>query len=312
MDLINQIGISYKAGYLIQGNQLERCKTSTKLQSYNTELQMRSDGKDFDISNILKAYRGNIIFHVPPINPNLSNIKNLDSKVKKLVSNNIKMITIDASNLLLDLFEWSTVDEQKKYFLNIVTGIATLASNRIIIAVENTACTDQKTFGYNINQVSDIIVYARRLLVKDFGFTEEEASNYVGLCLNVDSALKNEKDLSLEKWFKITNNNIKCIKFSKIEKDYDLLIDNILDLCIEFNYENPILFETTLELETISDEYKYIEQKVKDKLKEKDIKISSYNIKPINNTGFSNIIIISIIVITIVIGILMVMVKIKS
>ena len=54
MDLINQIGISYKANYLVQGNQLERCKTSTKLQAYNTELQMRSDGKDFDITSILK------------------------------------------------------------------------------------------------------------------------------------------------------------------------------------------------------------------------------------------------------------------
>lgn len=312
MDLINQIGISYNAGYLVQGNQLERCKTSTKLQSYNTELQMRSDGKDFNITNILKSYKGNIIFHVPPVNSNLSNLKNLDMKIKKLISNNIKMITIDASNLSIDLFEWSTIDEQKKYFLNIVTGIATLASNKIVVAIENTSEHNQdKVFGHNINQVSDIIVYARRLLVKDFGFTEDEASYYVGLCLNVNSIIKNEGIQSLDKWFKITNNNIKCIKFSKIENDYDELIDKILELSIENNYENPILLDTSSELELISEEYKYIDEKVKSKLKEKNIKIGSYKIKPIMNNGFSNVIVISIIVITIAIAILMVTLKLR-
>lgn len=312
MDLVNQIGISYKSGYLVQGNQLERCKTSTKLQAYNTELQMRSDGKDFNISNILKSYRGNIIFHVPAINANLSNLKNLDSKIKKLVTNNIKMITIDASNLSLDLFEWSTIEEQKKYFLNIVTGIATLASNKIIVAVENTSSTNSdKKFGYNINQVSDTIIYSRRLLVKDFGFTEQEASEYVGLCLNVNSAIKGSGLDILEKWFKITNNNIKCIKFSRSDKEYDNIIDKILELCLENNYDKPILFETTLELEMIGNEYKYIDEKVKNKLKEKDIKINPYKIKPITSAGFSNIIVISIIVITIAIAILMVIVKMR-
>lgn len=313
MDLINQIGISYEAGYLVQGNQLERCKTSTKLQSYNTELQMRSDGKDFDISNILKSYRGNIIFHVPAINPNLSNLKVTEQKIRKLITNNINMITIDASNLSLDLFEWSTIDEQKKYFLNIVTGIATLASNKIVVAIENTNDNlDGKTFGYSLNQVSDTIIYSRRLLVKDFGFTEEEASYYIGLCLNVDAAIKNEGFDSLDKWFKITNNNIKCIKFSKTENDYDNLIDKILEIAINNNYENPILFETKLELEMISSEYKYFEDKVKNKLKEKGMKVGAYKIKPIVNTGFSNIIVISIIVITIVIAIMMVALKLKQ
>lgn len=310
MDLINQIGISYKSGYLVQGNQLERCKTSTKLQAYNTELQMRSDGKDFNITNILKLYGGNIIFHAPAININLSNLKNLESKIKKLVENNIKMITIDASNLSLDLFEWSTIEEQKKYFLNIVTGIATLASNKIVVAVENTNSKDGKKFGYNISQVSDTIFYSRKLLVKDFGFSEEEASEYIGLCLNVNPAIDGLSIDTLDRWFKISN--IKCIKFSKSDDNYDALIDKILNLCLENDYSNPILFETTLELEMIADEYKYIDGKIKTKLKENDIKISQYKMKPISSTGFSNIIVISIIVITIAIAILMVIVKIKG
>ena len=62
----------------------------------------------------------------------------------------------------------------------------------------------------------------------------------------------------------------------------------------------------------ISSEYKYFEDKVKNKLKEKGIKVGTYKIKPIVNTGFSNIIVISIIVITIVIAIMMVALKLKQ
>ena len=37
MDLIKNLGISYRAGYLVQGNQIERCNTSTSLNVLNTE-----------------------------------------------------------------------------------------------------------------------------------------------------------------------------------------------------------------------------------------------------------------------------------
>lgn len=313
MNLINQIGISYKAGYLVQGNQLERCTTSTKLRAYNTELQMRSDGKDFDITNILKSYRGNIIFHVPTVSIDLSNLKSLNSKVRNLLNNEIKMITINASNLSLDLFEWSTIEEQKKYFLNIVTGIATLAANKIIVSIENMPSTGNNSmFGSNYNQISDIIVYSRKLLIKDFGFTEKDATNYIGICLNISTLVKEEGIESISKWFSIFNKNIKCIKFSKTDEDYDKIIDNILDLVIKNDYNNPILFETKLELEEIENDYTYINDKIKDKLKQNNIPIEEYKIKPITDSGFSNIIVLSIIVITIVIAVLMILVKIKS
>ena len=313
MDLINQIGISYKAGYLVQGNQLERCKTSTKLQAYNTELQMRSDGKDFDIASILKDYRGNIIFNIPPVNPDLGNLKSLDSKVKNLVNNNINMVTIPASNVSLELFEWSTIEEQKKYFSNIVTAIATLASNKIVVLIENMDNSSSNgCFGHNITQISDIIIYSKKMLMKDFGFSEEDANKYVGLCLNVDNVIRNESATDITKWLKVFNNDIDCIKISSDIDSYEQVLDIILKECINEKFDIPILLQTEKELEEIGKDYKYLDQKVRNLLKQNNIDISPNKIKPIIDAGYTNIIVISIILITIFIAILMVLVKIRS
>lgn len=311
MDLLNQIGISYIANYLLQGNQLEKCKNSTKLQAFYTELKMRSDGKDFDITNIKKNYKGNVVFHLPSINVNLNNLNKIAANVRKLIDNGIQMVTIDASNLSLDLFEWSTVEEQKKYFLNMVTGVATLASNKIIVAVENTH-NENNTFGYNISQVTDLVVYARRLLVKDFGFSEEEAKHYVGISLNINSIIKNENIDSIDKWFKITKDNLKCIKFKKIKEDYESLLQKIFELCIDNNLECPIFFQTKSEMEEVNEEYTYIIKFIKNLLKEKDIKPGTFKIKSNASAGFSNILILSIIALTIGAAVFMFLIKIRQ
>ena len=188
MDLMENLGISYKANYLIQGNQIERCNVSNKLNVLNTELMLRTDGKDSNIDNILKNYKGNITFHLPAINPDLSNLDVVNNVVKTLKEHNINLITIEASNLLLDLFEWSTVEEQKKYFLNMVTAIATIASNKINVAIQNLKPNDKEPkFGCTMSQITDLMVYSKRLLVKDFGIKEEEADKLIGISLNVDN-----------------------------------------------------------------------------------------------------------------------------
>ena len=128
---LNNIGISYSGSYLLQGNQIERLKKSLELKANTTELLLRTDKKECDIDSLRKVYNGNILFHVPAINPDLANLKIVNEIVRNLKENKIELITINASNLSLDLFEWSTLDEQKKYFLNIVTAISTLASNKI-------------------------------------------------------------------------------------------------------------------------------------------------------------------------------------
>ena len=308
MGLMDKLGISYKANYLVQGNQIERCNVSKKLGVSNTELMIRTDGKDSNLDNILKNYNGNIVFHLPAVNINLSNLDVVNDVAKKLKSHNVKLITIDASNLSLDLFEWSTLDEQKLYFLNMVTAIATIASNKIEVAIQNLSPDDSETkYGSTMEQITDLLVYTKNMLVKDFGFKEEDANKYVGISLNVDNINLVNKNESIINYLEVFNNYIKCIKIHDIEK-----IEEVLKF-IE-DKDIPIFMTTKSDLDEIENEYeefknvviKYLEDKCEIvKKTKKTVK------KEKNNKGFSNIVIYTMIVLTIAIIILMFMVKLR-
>ena len=309
MDILKNLGISYKASYLVQGNQMERCNTSTSLNVENTELQVRTDGKDFNINNILKTYKGNIVLHLPPVNPDLSNLELVNDVVKKIKDSKIKLVTINASNLALNLFEWSTLEEQKKYFLNIVTSVATIASNKIEVAFENlNPKANEVMFGSNINQMTDIIVYARRLLTKDFGFTEEEAEKYVGITLDVNNVNTDAEKDNILNWFEVFNESIKVIKFQTIEQ-----LRMIYDILKDREYNGYIFYETKSDLDDIKNEYSDLETYLIEELKKKGVEIKPKKTKKIkkDNKGFSNIMITTMIVLTIVIVILMFIVKLR-
>ncbi len=306
---LENIGIFYNAGYLIQGNQIERCKKSLQLNVGITELLLRSDKKDCDIKNIKKVYKGSVLFHLPSINPDLDNLKTINELVRVLVENDIKMVTINASNLSLDLFEWSTLDEQKKYFLNIVTSIATLASNKIEVLIDNLSTkVKNPMFGSNITQITDIIIYSRKMLIKDFGFKEDMAKKYINLSLNIDNIDVNEGRESLENWFEIFKGSISCIKISDINNaDKIRKAVNIY----EKNCENPlILLKTNSDLDYIDSEYikltSITNNNVNIKISEKNDLETSLNIKKI-----SNIIIIGMIVLTLIILCMMFIIKLK-
>lgn len=307
MDLINKIGISYKAGYLVQGNQIERCKTSTQLNVNNTLLQIRSDGKNSDISSLSKVYKGNIIYHLPSINPDLSNLKTVDSLVKKIKETNSNVVSINASNLSSDLFEWSTLDEQKKYFLNVVTSIATIASNKVEVAIENLKPNDVNSmFGSNISQITDIIVYARRLLIKDFGFNEEEAEKYIGVSINIDNINLEDDSESILNYFEVFNNAVKLVKISNLNN-----LNDLLDIMIDKKCDCPLFLQTTSDLDEIKNEYDELKNMVIDKLNDNNMSVEeTINIKN-DNKGISNILIISMILLTIVIVVLMFINKLK-
>lgn len=249
---LENIGISYNASYLLQGNQIERCKKSIDLNVKVTELLLRTDKKDCDIDNIKKVYKGKVLFHVPAINPDLANLKSVNELVRTLSGNGIKMITINASNLSLDLFEWSTLEEQKKYFLNIVTAIATLASNKIEVAIDNLKHNESNTmFGSDIAQVTDIIVYSRKMLVKDFGFKEDVAEKYIGLSLNIDNIDFSSDKENLNNWFEVFNNSIKCIKISNLDNEKNIKL--ITDMCKKNNY--VVLLKTESDLDEVDEQY---------------------------------------------------------
>lgn len=249
---LENVGISYNASYLLQGNQIERCKKSIDLNAKVTELLLRTDKKDCDIDNIKKVYKGKVLFHVPAINPDLANLKSVNELVRTLSENGIKMITINASNLSLDLFEWSTLEEQKKYFLNIVTAIATLASNKIEVAIDNLKRNESNTmFGSDIAQVTDIIVYSRKMLVKDFGFKEDVAEKYIGLSLNIDNIDVSSDKENLNNWFEVFNNSIKCIKISNLDNEKNIKL--ITDMCKKNNY--IVLLKTESDIDEVDEQF---------------------------------------------------------
>ncbi len=249
---LENVGISYNASYLLQGNQIERCKKSIDLNVKVTELLLRTDKKDCDIDNIKKVYKGKVLFHVPAINPDLANLKSVNELVRTLSENGIKMITINASNLSLDLFEWSTLEEQKKYFLNIVTAIATLASNKIEVAIDNLKHNESNTmFGSDIAQVTDIIVYSRKMLVKDFGFKEDVAEKYIGLSLNIDNIDFSSDKENLNNWFEVFNNSIKCIKISNLDNEKNIKL--ITDMCKKNNY--IVLLKTESDIDEVDEQF---------------------------------------------------------
>ena len=251
---LNNIGISYSGSYLLQGNQIERLKKSLELKANTTELLLRTDKKECDIDSLRKVYNGNILFHVPAINPDLANLKIVNEIVRNLKENKIELITINASNLSLDLFEWSTLDEQKKYFLNIVTAISILASNKIEVAVDNIKYEENNNlFGSNIAQMTDIIVYSRKMLVRDFGFREDEAEKYIGLSLNIDNIRTDSSKESLENWMEVFSNSIKCIKISNTN-DTDK-INKMLDIMEKDNKDYTILLSTNSDLDEINSGY---------------------------------------------------------
>ncbi len=251
---LNNIGISYSGSYLLQGNQIERLKKSLELKANTTELLLRTDKKECDIDSLRKVYNGNILFHVPAINPDLANLKIVNEIVRNLKENKIELITINASNLSLDLFEWSTLDEQKKYFLNIVTAISTLASNKIEVAVDNIKYEENNNlFGSNIAQMTDIIVYSRKMLVRDFGFREDEAEKYIGLSLNIDNIRTDSSKESLENWMEVFSNSIKCIKISNTN-DIDK-INKMLDIMEKDNKDYTIFLSTNSDLDEINSGY---------------------------------------------------------
>lgn len=251
---LNNIGISYSGSYLLQGNQIERLKKSLELKANTTELLLRTDKKECDIDSLRKVYNGNILFHVPAINPDLANLKIVNEIVRNLKENKIELITINASNLSLDLFEWSTLDEQKKYFLNIVTAISTLASNKIEVAVDNIKYEENNNlFGSNIAQMTDIIVYSRKMLVRDFGFREDEAEKYIGLSLNIDNIRTDSSKESLENWMEVFSNSIKCIKISNTN-DIDK-INKMLDIMEKDNKDYTILLSTNSDLDEVNSGY---------------------------------------------------------
>ncbi len=324
MDIIKNLGISFRGDYINQGSLIEKSKKASELNTDYTEFVIRNDGKGIFNENLSSYYNGNIILHLPTINNNQTNLKNVKDIVISLLTNNIKLLVIDASTLSSDTFDWSTTEEQQNYLKNMANGIASLCEFNIDIAIENTSKDkNELLFGRTVSNMSDLLVYTRNALVEKYNYTREQANNRVGISLNLRKLRKTNNSLELNTWFKVFYNDIKCIKVNDIENTLSD-INNLYDLIISTNMDVPVLYETKSELEKIVNEYKkykfIVNKKSRNELLNfegyQEIPDSTYNEYNYNiassQSGFTNAIVIIMIILTLIIAVLMVLVKLKG
>ena len=319
------IGISYIGDYLVQGSQIDKCKKSTDLEIKNTEFTIKDNRKDTSFDKITSYYSDNIYIHFNAINNNQSNLKTTKEIILSLLKYNIKMITIDASTLSYDTFEWSTIGEQQNYIKNMAKALASLVSNNTILAIENPDLDkNEKIFGSTIKNLSDLLVYTKKILVEEYDFPKDKVNDYVGISLNLGNLVKSNDIVNINEWFKIFYNDIKCIKVRNLVNNLSLL-DNILNIVLENSLNIPILLELDNELEEIKSEYNKFEFLINKKMKNEVISFEGYKgIKKKNNNdiinddfnlvkenGFTNIVVILIIVFTVITALLMLMVELK-
>ena len=226
------------------------------------------------------------------------------------------MITINPTNLMVSNFEWSTKKEQEKLFKNITESIALLTSHKIVVALENPIDTKEKVYyGHDVEQMSDILVYSRKVLTKNFKFRENDSQKYIKVCLNTSKL----SEKNIEKWLTTFNDSLECIKI-KNNNTFEYVINYVKGNNLSNSLK--ILLSTNSDLDNVISEYKEFrsyfveskkkvtkEQHVKTVQKVEKKKVSKKNDK---SDKYANIVQICIIVITIIIMLLMIYVKFKS
>ena len=321
MNLINKIGISYNGNYINQGSQIDKCKKATDIGAKYIEFNVRNDGKDTDFFNLTTYFQNELIFHLPTINTNQTNLKKVKELISTVLKNNIKLFVLDASTLTYETYDWSTVEEQQNYLKNMAKGIASLIDYNIDIAIENTYKDDEGIlFGKTLSNISDLLVYTRNTLVEEYGFTREKANEKIGISLSLKKLRLSNEDLV--KWLKVFNNDIKCIKVDNIESNLEEL-DTLLNELKDSEINAPILLETKEELEKITNEYKKFEFLIIKKDNNEplnfdnyqvieDSKYNEYNYNMSSNQGgFTNIVIVAMILLTIIIAVMMFALKLR-
>lgn len=318
MNLLENLGIYYSGSYINQGSIEEKCSKSNNLNIKYTELVLNTDGKDMSFDNISKIYNGQLIYHLPTININGSNLKDIRELLTYILKTNIKLLVINASTLLYETYDWSTEEEQQNYLKNMAKGIALIASNNIAVAIENTDyLQDNLLFGKSATNISDLLVYSRNALVEEYNLTRENANNLIGISINIGNLKRTNEISNLDNWFKIFYNDIKVIEIDNIENSIPLY-NQLLDLIIQNNIDVPLLLDTNDDLENIDNQYNKFLYLTKNKLEGKPLNLDQYrNIVSVDNKftiessqrGYTNLIIVLIIILTTISAILMCFVK---
>ena len=322
MDSFNKIGISYIGDYIEQGSNIDKCEKSEKLSAKYTELYIRKDGKESNVKDLLKIYHGELLFHLPTLKQDLSNLKNITNTVIDLVKDGIKYAVIDASSLPLDLYDWSTAEEQADYIKTISNGIAQLISNGITIYIENTSDENNVSyFGKRVENISDLIMYTKNTLLKNYDYTKDKIDSSIGVSFNITKLYGEINEYS--KWFNVLGDNIKIVKVMDVDNAVSIF-DGILTKSADNNINPIVMLETNNEIEEITKKYRKFEYLINCKNKGDSLSLdnytdintkddnSEYDFSTSNQSGYSSIVIISMIIITILIAVLMIYIKFKN
>ena len=322
MDSFNKIGISYIGDYIEQGSNIDKCEKSEKLSAKYIELYIRKDGKESNVKDLLKIYHGELLFHLPTLKQDLSNLKNITNTVMDLVKDGIKYAVIDASSLPLDLYDWSTAEEQADYIKTISNGIAQLISNGITIYIENTSDENKVSyFGKRVENISDLIMYTKNTLLKNYDYTKDKIDSSIGVSFNITKLYGEINEYS--KWFNVLGDNIKIVKVMDVDNAVSIF-DGILTKSADNNINPIVMLETNNEIEEITKKYRKFEYLINCKNKGDSLSLdnytdintkddnSEYDFSTSNQSGYSSIVIISMIIITILIAVLMIYIKFKN
>ena len=321
MDYFKKIGISYTGDYIIQGSNVDKCDKSEKMSAKYTELFIRKDGKESNIEDLKKIYHGEILFHLPTLKHDLSNLKTITNNVIDLVKNGIKYAVIDASVLPLDSYDWSTLEEQQDYIRTLSSGFAQIISNGITLYIENTNNENNSFYGNRVEHLSDLIMYTKNILLKNYDYPKDKTDSSIGVSFNITKLYGDINEYS--KWFNILGKNIKLIKVSDVDNAVSIF-DGILSKIKEDNIDSILLLETHNEIEEVKKKYRKFEYLIDCKNKDKIVSLDNYtdiNVKDdveeydfsaSNQSGYSSVVIISMIVITILISIIMLYFKFKN
>lgn len=322
MDSFNKIGISYIGDYIEQGSNIDKCEKSEKLSAKYTELFIRKDGKESNASDLLKIYHGELLFHLPTIRQDLSNLKQITTYVQDLVKCGIKYAIIDASLLPLDLYDWSTAEEQSDFIKTISSGFAQLISNGITLYIENTSDENNVSyFGKRVENISDIIMYTKNILFKNYDYPKEKIDSSIGVSFNITKLYGEINEYS--KWFNVLGDSIKVIKVMDVDNAVSIF-DGILTKSADENINPIILLQSNNEIEEVKKKYRKFEYLIDRKNNGEVLSLDNYteisakddndeyDFSTTNQSGYSSIVIISMIIITILIAIIMIYLKFKN
>ncbi len=305
MNIMNNIGISFSGDYIRQGSNTDKIKLSKDLNTNFLEIKLKTDNinfNDFSINN-------NIIYNLPTLNNNLTNLHLVKNIILNLKKYGAKTFTIDASSLLLEIYEFSTLEEQQNYLKNIASGFSDLITNDIVLLIENTKTyKGEEYLGNSVKDLKDILTYTKELLNNHYNYSFEKIDSSIGISLNLNRI--NKEDYN--NFINVFKGDIKLIKipnnFEKID-DYK----NIFDLITNNNLNVPILFQTQSDIEDVVNEYRKIVFLLNKNINNETLDLNDFkNIKVTNDlkispsqSGFTNFIVISMIILTIIIAVMM-------